>query len=128
MEEIAAGQGPGAEAVHDRQGRAPADARLAVESGEAATAALLRAAPEPQAKAADQGGRAARLRRAAARQARSSGRPPGAGWAHEIKFDGYRLQLRVEDGKAHAEDPQGPRLDGQVPGDRRAAARACPTA
>ncbi|HEY4172064.1 MAG TPA: DNA ligase D, partial [Rhodopila sp.] len=28
-------------------------------------------------------------------------RPPSAnGWIHEIKFDGYRLQLRVEDGKA----------------------------
>jgi bifunctional non-homologous end joining protein LigD len=28
-------------------------------------------------------------------------RPPvGAQWAHEIKFDGYRLQLRVEGGKA----------------------------
>ena len=28
-------------------------------------------------------------------------RPPsGAGWGHEIKFDGYRLQLRVEGGKA----------------------------
>jgi len=28
-------------------------------------------------------------------------RPPsGAGWCHEIKFDGYRIQLRVEDGKA----------------------------
>ena len=28
-------------------------------------------------------------------------RPPsGAGWAHEIKFDGYRLQLRVEGGQA----------------------------
>ncbi len=24
----------------------------------------------------------------------------GAGWCHEIKFDGYRVQLRVEDGKA----------------------------
>ena len=22
-------------------------------------------------------------------------RPPGAGWVHEIKFDGYRMQLRV---------------------------------
>ncbi|WP_411288061.1 DNA ligase D [Phenylobacterium sp.] len=33
--------------------------------------------------------------------ARSVDRPPqGAGWAHEIKFDGYRLQLRVEGGKA----------------------------
>ena len=28
-------------------------------------------------------------------------RPPqGAGWGHEIKFDGYRLQLRVEGGRA----------------------------
>jgi bifunctional non-homologous end joining protein LigD len=28
-------------------------------------------------------------------------RPPaGAGWGHEVKFDGYRMQLRVEDGKA----------------------------
>jgi len=28
-------------------------------------------------------------------------RPPtGAGWVHEIKFDGYRMQLRIERGKA----------------------------
>jgi bifunctional non-homologous end joining protein LigD len=28
-------------------------------------------------------------------------RPPGReGWCHEIKFDGYRVQLRVERGKA----------------------------
>ena len=28
-------------------------------------------------------------------------RPPsGAGWAHEVKFDGYRMQLRVDSGKA----------------------------
>jgi len=28
-------------------------------------------------------------------------RPPqGTGWAHEIKFDGYRMQLRVEGGRA----------------------------
>ena len=26
--------------------------------------------------------------------------PAGDGWVHEIKFDGYRMQLRVEDGKA----------------------------
>ncbi|WP_027524673.1 DNA ligase D [Bradyrhizobium sp. Ec3.3] len=25
---------------------------------------------------------------------------PGEGWCHEIKFDGYRVQLRVEDGEA----------------------------
>ena len=43
----------------------------------------------------------------------------GRGWAHEIKFDGYRLQLRVEDGKATPAHPQGPRLDGEVPADRQ---------
>ncbi len=26
--------------------------------------------------------------------------PPGAGWGHEIKFDGYRVQLRIQDGRA----------------------------
>jgi bifunctional non-homologous end joining protein LigD len=26
--------------------------------------------------------------------------PSGGGWAHEVKFDGYRLQLRVEGGEA----------------------------
>ena len=26
--------------------------------------------------------------------------PAGSGWAHEIKFDGYRMQLRVQSGKA----------------------------
>ena len=26
--------------------------------------------------------------------------PSGAGWVHEVKFDGYRIQLRVEKGKA----------------------------
>lgn len=26
--------------------------------------------------------------------------PSAPGWAHEVKFDGYRLQLRVEDGEA----------------------------
>jgi bifunctional non-homologous end joining protein LigD len=26
--------------------------------------------------------------------------PKGAGWAHEVKFDGYRLQMRVEKGRA----------------------------
>ena len=32
---------------------------------------------------------------------KSLDRPPsGDGWAHEIKFDGYRLQLRVEGGKS----------------------------
>ena len=33
--------------------------------------------------------------------ATSVDRPPnGEGWCHEVKFDGYRVQLRVEDGEA----------------------------
>ncbi|HYD45273.1 MAG TPA: DNA ligase D, partial [Phenylobacterium sp.] len=39
---------------------------------------------------------------------KSLDRPPqGAGWAHEIKFDGYRLQLRVKDGKASVKTRKG---------------------
>jgi bifunctional non-homologous end joining protein LigD len=35
-------------------------------------------------------------------------RPPaGAGWAHEIKFDGYRVQLRVQEGKAQVRTRSG---------------------
>jgi bifunctional non-homologous end joining protein LigD len=35
-------------------------------------------------------------------------RPPaGAGWVHEIKFDGYRVQLRIEGGKATAKTRAG---------------------
>jgi bifunctional non-homologous end joining protein LigD len=35
-------------------------------------------------------------------------RPPsGAGWGHEIKFDGYRMQLRVEDGKVSLKTRKG---------------------
>ena len=46
-------------------------------------------------------------------------RPPeDGGWAHEIKFDGYRLQLRVEGGTRRAADPQGAGLDGAVRGHR----------
>jgi bifunctional non-homologous end joining protein LigD len=35
-------------------------------------------------------------------------RPPsGAGWAHEIKFDGYRVQLRIDDGKVSLKTRKG---------------------
>jgi bifunctional non-homologous end joining protein LigD len=33
--------------------------------------------------------------------------PPGSGWVHEIKFDGYRMQLRVEDGEASLKTRKG---------------------
>ena len=35
-------------------------------------------------------------------------RPPaGAGWVHEIKFDGYRMQMRVENGTARLQTRKG---------------------
>jgi len=33
--------------------------------------------------------------------------PPGAGWGHEIKFDGYRLQIRVDGGEATVKTRKG---------------------
>lgn len=33
--------------------------------------------------------------------------PIGSGWAHEAKFDGYRMQLRVEDGRAQLRTRKG---------------------
>lgn len=33
--------------------------------------------------------------------------PAGSGWAHEVKFDGYRLQLRVEEGEARLRTRKG---------------------
>ena len=47
-------------------------------------------------------------------------RPPSAdGWIHEIKFDGYRIQMRVRGRRGDLEDPQGPRLDRQISGHRK---------
>ncbi|MCP3411024.1 DNA ligase D [Bradyrhizobium sp. CCGB01] len=71
---------------------------------------------KPAPRAALQGGKGARKKATTATNAKevsempdfvapqlctSVGRPPGGdGWCHEIKFDGYRVQLRVEDGEA----------------------------
>ena len=50
---------------------------------------------------------------------KSVSRPPvGAEWVHEIKLDGYRMQLRVEHGSGCHAHAQGIRLDGQVCCDR----------
>jgi bifunctional non-homologous end joining protein LigD len=98
MEEIAAGKGKGATRFMTGKARAPAKRVWNSNKGEAAEnrkAALLRAAPAPKLKAAALPGFVA------PQLAKSVDRPPqGAGWGHEIKFDGYRLQLRVEGGRA----------------------------
>ena len=98
------GQGQGAEAVHDgevrpRQGRRGLEfePRRCRRSARRATATRQRRA-RPVAKAR----RSPRCRISSRRSSafRSIVRPAAEGWCHEIKFDGYRVQLRVEDGEA----------------------------
>jgi bifunctional non-homologous end joining protein LigD len=93
MEQIAAGKGRKPKPFM-KAGANPAPADDVWQSKPQAAAKPLRAA------------RAPRLQSAMAdfippQLATSVDRPPsGAGWGHEVKFDGYRLQLRVEAGRA----------------------------
>jgi bifunctional non-homologous end joining protein LigD len=114
MEEIAAGKGKGPTpfmkagraraSAKDvwQSNRAETDAAKAPAGKPAAKAAALKAAPPPKLKAAALPGFVAPV------LAKSVDRPPpGTGWGHEIKFDGYRLQLRVENGKAQLKTRSG---------------------
>ena len=58
---------------------------------------------------------------------RKSGRRPAQGWVHEIKFDGYRIQARIETGKRIAVHAQGSGLERAVLRDRPGRAVSCPT-
>jgi bifunctional non-homologous end joining protein LigD len=107
MEEIAAGKGKGPKRFMTGKARAGAKRIWRSKGGEAETAALLRAASPPSLKASATLTAPPKLKPAALpgfvapQLARSVDRPPpGPGWGHEIKFDGYRLQLRVEGGRA----------------------------
>jgi bifunctional non-homologous end joining protein LigD len=101
MEEIEAGKGKGPKRFMTGKARAGAKRVWQSKGGEAETAALLRAASPPILKAPPRLKAAALPGFVAPQLAKSVDRPPqGSGWAHEIKFDGYRLQLRVEGGKA----------------------------
>ncbi|HEX5264702.1 MAG TPA: DNA ligase D [Phenylobacterium sp.] len=98
MEQIAAGEGNGPTRFMTGKARAGAKRVWNSNKGEAAeerAAAPLRAAPAPKLKAAALPGFVP------PQLAKSVDRPPqGSGWGHEIKFDGYRLQLRLEAGRA----------------------------
>lgn len=96
MDDIAAGQGKGPTKFMTGKGRATAkDVWRSNKADEAPAPAPLKATPAPKLKAAALPGFVA------PQLAKSVDRPPpGAGWGHEIKFDGYRLQLRVEKGRA----------------------------
>jgi bifunctional non-homologous end joining protein LigD len=101
MEAIAEGKGKGPKRFMTGKARAGAKRVWQSKGGEAETAANARAAkaldvaPAPKLKAAALPGFVP------PQLAKSVDRPPqGPGWGHEIKFDGYRLQLRVEAGHA----------------------------
>ncbi len=104
MEEIAAGEGPGPKpfmlatddpAASDAVWRTRVNAHS---TGAASPKIATKPGRKPKAKAA----RATTMPKFVEPQlARLVERPPaGKDWVHEIKFDGYRLQMRVEDGKA----------------------------
>ena len=40
--------------------------------------------------------------------------PDGADWVHEIKLDGYRMAVRVDNGRVQPPDPDRARLDCQI--------------
>ena len=99
MEAIAQGKGKGPTRFMTGKARAGAKRVWDSNKGEAAekraAAKPLQAPPAPKLQAAALPGFVA------PQLAKSVDRPPqGPGWGHEIKFDGYRLQLRVEGGKA----------------------------
>jgi bifunctional non-homologous end joining protein LigD len=97
MDQIAAGKGKAPKPFMTVRGRAKADAVWHSNRGEAAEArARSKKAETPK---------AAKVTEmpdfVAFELCTSAEQPPNsAGWGHEIKFDGYRVQLRIEDGKA----------------------------
>ena len=81
-----------------RRGKLAADAVWQSNKGAAAEA---RAVPPSSKKSAASTRRTRMPEFVAPQLCHSVERPPkGAAWVHEIKLDGYRLQLRVSDGKA----------------------------
>jgi bifunctional non-homologous end joining protein LigD len=113
MAEIAEGKGKApkpfmtAKSGRAESGLTKADAVWNSNRGDAAEARAQtkRAANETPARAPAKGARGTKVSAmpdfVAPQLCASVDRPPnGEGWCHEIKFDGYRVQLRVEHGKA----------------------------
>jgi bifunctional non-homologous end joining protein LigD len=108
MQQIAEGKGkapkPFMLATNGRS-KATADAVWQSNRGEAAEARAKTKAASPRARAAAKAPKPKKVSAipdfVAPQLCTSVERPPsGDGWCHEIKFDGYRVQLRVEDGEA----------------------------
>jgi len=104
MDQIANGKGKAPKPfMTAKSGRAKADAVWNSNRGDAADARAenKKAASRAPAKAAKGKKVAALPDFVAPELCISVDRPPGGeGWCHEIKFDGYRVQLRVEGGEA----------------------------
>ena len=109
MAQIAQGKGKAPKPFMLAKGRTKADAVWHSNRGEAADAragrktAALRATPETKTRAPAPGARPKKVSEmpdfVAPQLCASVERPPNAeGWCHEVKFDGYRVQLRIEDG------------------------------
>ena len=105
MEKIAAGKGRGPTPfMNPKAGKAPADDvwRSRAKSDPSKGAQLLKVGAAPRLKAAGLPGFIA------PQLATSVDRPPsGAGWGHEVKFDGYRLQVRIEGGRVAVKTRKG---------------------
>jgi bifunctional non-homologous end joining protein LigD len=108
MEQIAAGKGRAPKPfmlAKNGRGKAKPDAIWNSDRGEAADGRAKTKAASPSARASAKAPKAkkvaAMLDFVAPELCISVDRPPaGEGWCHEIKFDGYRVQLRMEDGDA----------------------------
>jgi bifunctional non-homologous end joining protein LigD len=108
MEQIAAGKGRAPKPfmlAKNGRGKAKPDAIWNSNRGEAAEARVKTKAASPKARASAKVPKAKKVAAmpdfVAPELCISVDRPPaGEGWCHEIKFDGYRVQLHVEDGDA----------------------------
>jgi bifunctional non-homologous end joining protein LigD len=111
MTQIAQGKGKAPKPFMLTKGKTEADAVWHSNRGEAADArasrktAALRATPETRTRAPAKSAGPKKVSEmpdfVAPQLCTVVERPPGGeGWCHEIKFDGYRVQLRVEDGAA----------------------------
>ncbi|MBB6410674.1 DNA ligase D [Mesorhizobium sangaii] len=100
MDKIAAGKGAGPKPFM-MQGSSAADADAVWDSnrGHAADERAIKASkPSPRPKRASRASGTKMPHFIAPQLCQTLSRPPaGANWVHEIKFDGYRVQLRVED-------------------------------
>ncbi|MBN9599000.1 MAG: DNA ligase D [Afipia sp.] len=109
MDQIAQGKGRGPKPFMIRAAaRARADNVWNSDQGLAAEARGTTGKPKTKAATTPRDAANARTRTArklpdfiAPQLCKSVARPPaGADWVHEIKFDGYRMQMRIENGKA----------------------------